>query len=165
MATTRKISEAASIGAMGRAYSSKNGSSISVRWLGLVVALLGLSLLVIAANLTPSDEGIGTHQALGLPECNWIATMDMPCPTCGMTTAFSHTVRGQWMDAARAQPLGLVFCLVAAMAVLGGLWALCTGASPGSLVASVWNRWWVWGLIALALTAWAWKILSHLGVF
>ena len=65
----------------------------------------------------------------------------------------------------QAQPLGLVFCIVAAMAVLGGLWTLLTGASVGSLVATVWNRWWVWGLIVLALLAWVWKVLSHIGVF
>ncbi|MAT81661.1 MAG: hypothetical protein CMJ29_08450 [Phycisphaerae bacterium] len=165
MATTRKISESAMAGAMGRTYSPMRANRMANRWLGLVVALVGLALIGVASSLTPAEEGIGTHKSLGLPECNWIATMDLPCPTCGMTTAFSHTVRGNWLEAMQAQPLGLVFCIVAAMAVLGGLWTLLTGASVGSLVATVWNRWWVWGLIVLALLAWVWKVLSHIGVF
>ncbi|MDG2423642.1 MAG: DUF2752 domain-containing protein [Phycisphaerales bacterium] len=162
---TKSISESATTGAMGRSYPSMPPDRVSARWLGLVVAVLGLALLVIAATLQPADAGLGTHRALGLPECNWISTMDLPCPTCGMTTAFSHTVRGHWIQAFRAQPLGLVFCIVAAMAVLGGLWTALTGAPLGSLVTAVWNRWWGWGLVALALAAWAWKILMHRGVF
>ncbi len=46
-------------------------------------------VLGIAAWLTPSPSGMGTHTQLNLPQCGWIVMMDLPCPTCGMTTAFA----------------------------------------------------------------------------
>ena len=40
----------------------------------------------------------------------------LPCPTCGMTTAFAHTVRGQFYRAFQAHPGGLVFALATVVA-------------------------------------------------
>lgn len=134
------------------------------RLIGLMVALVGIAILSVAASLTPADSGLGTHRSLGLPACNWITMMDLPCPTCGMTTAFSNTVRGDWISGFRAQPLGLVFCVVVAMAVIGGLWTTVSGSGPGGLVATAWNRWWTWGLLAFAVLAWVWKIVDHRGL-
>ncbi|MBT4523937.1 MAG: DUF2752 domain-containing protein, partial [Phycisphaerae bacterium] len=61
----------------------------------LGVSIASLALLSIALLLTPSADGIGTHTQLGLPACGWILAADLPCPTCGMTTAWSHTIRGE----------------------------------------------------------------------
>ena len=49
---------------------------------------LALAPLVIAAALSPSNAGHGTHRQLGLPACGWQTNMGLPCPTCGMTTSF-----------------------------------------------------------------------------
>ena len=135
------------------------------RWFGVLIAALGLGLLVTAVALPPASAGLGTHKQLGLPSCNWITTMDLPCPTCGMTTAFSHTVRGEWPSAFRAQPMGLLLCLVAAMAVIGGTWTALVGNGPGRLIATSWNRWWTWPLVILVVAAWGWKIAVYRGVF
>ncbi|MDG2094099.1 MAG: DUF2752 domain-containing protein [Phycisphaerales bacterium] len=141
-----------------------DGSCFKGRLIGLSVALVGIVILGVAASLAPAEAGLGTHRALGLPPCNWITMMDMPCPTCGMTTAFSNTVRGDWVSGFRAQPLGLVFCVVVAMAIIGGLWTAILGRGPGGLISTVWNRWWTWGLVAFALLAWVWKIVDHRGL-
>ena len=141
-----------------------SGSPTRNRLIGLLFAVIGIAILSVAAALTPAEEGIGTHRSLGLPQCNWITMMDVPCPTCGMTTAFSNTVRGDFVSGFRAQPLGLVFCVIVAMAVIGGLWTAVLGRGPGGLLAAAWNRWWTWGLVAFAVLAWVWKIVDHRGL-
>lgn len=84
-------------------------------------------LLMLAAWLTPSPSGIGTHQQLGLPPCTILFWFDIPCPSCGGTTAFAHFVRGQWVAAVRAN---------AAAALLAGV---CVVGVPWSW-ASAWRR-------------------------
>src|SRR6185503_8103051 len=69
--------------------------SPAVRRLIAAVVMLGCgTVLGVAAWLTPSPTGIGTHQQLHMPQCGWIAIADLPCPTCGMTTAFAHAAHG-----------------------------------------------------------------------
>lgn len=78
----------------------------------LVVAALSLcaiTLLSVAAWLQPASAGMGTHTQLGIPACSWPATIGLPCPSCGMTTAFALAADGRFFDSFRAQPIG--FCL------------------------------------------------------
>lgn len=75
---------------------------------GSVLLLAGFAL---AAWLPPDPRGFGTHQQLGLPPCTMIVLFDRPCPGCGMTTSFAHFVRGQFRDAARANPAGLLIAV------------------------------------------------------
>ena len=84
-------------------------SSIS-RISAVVVMLALLALFGIARRLDPSPMGFGTHRQLGLPPCTSVALMGMRCPACGMTTAWSYAMRGQWRNAyhANAGGLGLV---------------------------------------------------------
>ena len=83
-------------------------------WRRRAVGLLGL--LAIAAMLKPSPLGHGTHQQLGLPPCTFWVLFGRPCPTCGMTTAWAHLVRGQWVDACRANLGGALLGLLAMVA-------------------------------------------------
>ncbi len=94
---------------------------------GGILAGCGLAVLLLAGWLTPSDGGVGTHRQLGLPVCGLLQTTGVPCPTCGMTTAFSHTVRGQWISAFIAQPAGFLICLSMMGAVGISLSVLVTG--------------------------------------
>ncbi len=82
--------------------------------LGGCVVVLG-----VAAGLAPSASGLGTHRQLGFPPCTFVVLTGYPCPTCGMTTAFAHTVRGQLGAALAAQPAGLILAL--AMAATAGI--------------------------------------------
>jgi len=85
--------------------------------------------LVVAARLVPDPAGLGTHQQLGLPPCTFQWLFGMRCPTCGMTTSWSHATRGQVRQALSANVGGL---LLAVMAM---------GAAPWCFVSAVRGRW------------------------
>ena len=93
----------------------------------ILAGLVGLTLLLLAVWLQPNPSGFGTHQQLGLPPCTFQFWFDIPCPSCGGTTAFAHFVRGQWGSALRAN---------AASGLLAGL---CAIGVPWSW-ASAWRR-------------------------
>ncbi|MBD3672801.1 MAG: DUF2752 domain-containing protein [Planctomycetaceae bacterium] len=73
-----------------------------------VMALLVLAGFGVASSLTPSSTGHGTHRQLGLPPCSILSLTRIPCPTCGMTTSFSHFVRGEWASSARVNTSGFL---------------------------------------------------------
>ncbi len=123
---------------------------------GCAAALLALAL-ICCALLKPDPSGRGTHRQLGLPSCLVCKVAGMErCPSCGLTTAFAHTMRGN-LEAARqcnaAAPLVLVLWLTglvyaAAIAVTGRQW-LCyelpalLGVSVAVLI------WWIHRLLSL----------------
>jgi len=75
------------------------------------VLAVSLGVLAVAVWLKPDPAGFGTHEQLGLAPCSMLVLTGYPCPTCGMTTAFACTVRGQWGAAIAAQPGGFVLAL------------------------------------------------------
>jgi hypothetical protein len=128
-------------------------------WLAAAGAGL-LGMLAIAAVLKPSPLGHGTHQQLGLPPCTFWVLLGRPCPTCGMTTAWAHLVRGQWHDACRANAGGTLLAILAMAAApwllgsaLRGNWL---GVSPSGRVAAV-----LLTILALVtLIQWAFRLLA-----
>jgi hypothetical protein len=90
------------------------------------------SLLVLAWRLDPDPRGLGTHQQLGLPACTIRVLFGMRCPSCGMTTSWSHAVRGEWPSALACNVAGAI---LAAAAMVGVVW---------TLAAAVRGRWWLW---------------------
>jgi hypothetical protein len=83
-----------------------------------------LALLAMAAWLSPSPEGMGTHQQLGLPPCTFVAWLGIRCPSCGMTTSWSHMLRGNVLGAMRANAGGALLAITAAAC---GPWLLGSG--------------------------------------
>ncbi|MEX2559584.1 MAG: DUF2752 domain-containing protein [Pirellulales bacterium] len=81
--------------------------------------------LVVALWLEPSPTGLGTHRQLGLPPCTSIWLFGIRCPSCGMTTSWSHAVRGDWSSAVGANTAG---ALLAALTMLGGPWLMLSAA-------------------------------------
>ncbi len=86
----------------------------------LAVGLAGLSLaalLAVAARLQPNPSGLGTHEQLGLPPCTFRWLFGMRCPSCGMTTSWSHATRGELSAALTANAGGalLAFATIAAV--------------------------------------------------
>jgi len=81
----------------------------------------------VAFRLQPDPRGFGTHQQLGLPPCSFRSLVDVPCPSCGMTTAFSHFVRGHWGQSLRANCSGFLLALICAAQVPWCLISLWTG--------------------------------------
>ena len=86
----------------------------------ILAGLVGLTLLLLAVWLQPNPSGFGTHQQLGLPPCTFQFWFDIPCPSCGGTTAFAHFVRGQWGSALRANAASGLF---AGLCVIGVPWS------------------------------------------
>ena len=84
-----------------------------------------LALLAVAVFLKPDPRRRGTHQQFGLPPCTFRVVFGRPCPTCGMTTAWAHLVRGQLVGALRANVGGTLLGLLAVAAVP---WLLASAA-------------------------------------
>lgn len=119
-----------------------------------------LAVLSIAAGLTPARAGLGSHRQLGLGPCPLVTLVGYPCPTCGMTTAFAHTVRGQLGSAFHAQPAGFLLALgTAAAAALsagvlftGKVWAVNWYRVPPTLTAVA--------ILLCLLAGWGYKLAT-----
>lgn len=120
--------------------------SRSARWGLVVFGGLLLAGFAVAAGLPPDPRGFGTHQKLGLPPCTMLTWFNRPCPGCGMTTCFAHFVRGQFRDAARANPAGLFMAVT------------CAGLIPWCWVSAARGRYLgcddPWTPLALLLASW-----------
>jgi hypothetical protein len=95
------------------------------------VGLAAFALLVMARTLTPDSRGYGTHEQLGLAACGFARLTGVKCPTCGATTAWAHTVRGELPAALAANVGGTVLC---GLAMIGTLWAFVSAATGRWLI-------------------------------
>ena len=96
----------------------------------MLLALAGLLLaggFVLARQLEPDPRGFGTHQRLGLPPCSFRLILDLPCPSCGMTTSFAHFVRGRFGDASRANFGGMLLASACALQLPWCAWSVWRG--------------------------------------
>lgn len=134
--------------------------SDSARVLAIALGLGPLILLAVALLLlSPDEKGLGTHQQLGLPPCSMRVVFGIRCPACGMTTSWSHFVRGQWWQSASANPGGF---LLAIYSLAFALFALRT-AKLGRLPSQSAQNTMMLTLIAVAVVA-AVDWLFRLGV-
>ena len=131
----------------------------------LLAALIGgccLSVLLVATQLTPRPDGLGTHRALGLPECGFLVRTGLPCPACGMTTSFAWFVRGNLAASLYVQPMGTALAVLCGLSVWAGFYIAITARPLHWLIFSAPPRQVALPLLVLALAAWAWKIFIHL---
>ena len=140
------------------------GTTVGRRVIGLLVAAASWALLLVAASLEPSAEGVGTHKQLGLPSCGWIVAMDVPCLTCGMTTSFAHAAGGNLAGSFRAQPFGFLLAVATASTALLGTYITVTGSRVGQLLPRLWSARMNWIVGGLLLSAWIYKLLDHRGL-
>src|SRR5688500_16584743 len=96
-----------------------------------IVLFATVALLAMAAWLSPDRSGLGTHHQLGLPPCNWVTAAGVPCPTCGMTTAFAAAADGDLLSSFRAQPFGCVLAIATAAAAVIAAFVTATGSAVG----------------------------------
>ncbi|HVW38307.1 MAG TPA: DUF2752 domain-containing protein [Pirellulales bacterium] len=134
--------------------------SVRLRLCLAAAATCLLAPLTTAACLRPNPAGLGTHQQLGLPPCTFVYLFETRCPSCGMTTSWSHAVRGHWLQACGTNAGGAA---LAAIALL---------AAPWLGVSAVCGRWWIgapsdWGLacgalcvVAVTLIDWIYRLYS-----
>ncbi|MDC0935378.1 DUF2752 domain-containing protein [Pirellulales bacterium] len=102
-----------------------------------VAGVVALCLLALARGLTPSPAGRGTHEQLGLAPCWILQRTGVPCPSCGMTTAWAHVVRGELRQAVRANVGGTIAAIAALF------------AAPWLVASAIRGRW-----IAFRLSFW-----------
>ncbi len=97
---------------------------------------------------------------LGLAACGFQQQHGIPCPTCGMTTAFAYAADGRLWSSLQAQPAGLILAVVNAALVVVALWGLITGGN----VIRVWQSLLTKGpLLTLGLAVgltWGVKVLA-----
>lgn len=133
-----------------------------VRLWAALILLGSAAVLAVAFYLHPNPRGVGTHAQLGAGPCGFLVMTGYPCPTCGMTTAFAFTVRGQWLQAFWAQPAGFLLALGVLGAAITSLFSLATGR---------WPRWHLpffsplrlfAALLVLFVGSWAFKIVVGL---
>ena len=129
----------------------------------LTAALIGLvllAMLVVGAALRPAPEGHGTHQQMGLPPCGFYLATGTPCPTCGMTTAFTQAAHGRLDLALVAQPAGTVLAVLAAALFWVGLHTALTGSRVAPmLVGGLRGRHVAW-LIGVILAGWGVTVMT-----
>ena len=100
-----------------------------------LVVFMTAGMLVVAALLHPDPEGFGTHRELLPLPCIFRTLTALPCPFCGLTTAFAYMSRLEVLAAFRAHALGpLAYVLTWALG-LRGAYALVRGVPvlPGWL--------------------------------
>src|SRR5687768_7239343 len=139
------------------------GSSKCRRLVAAIAMGCSLAVLLVAAWLTPSPRGMGTHESLNLPRCGWIVVADLPCPTCGMTTAFAHAANGNLVASFMAQPLGCLLALATAMALLVSVHVVVTGSRIASAFSGLLAGKSLWLLSALVVASWGYKIVAYKG--
>jgi hypothetical protein len=113
----------------------------------------------LAASLQPNSQGFGTHQSLGFPPCTFRILLDIPCPSCGMTTSFAHFMRAEIPQAARANVAGLLLAITCLIqipwccysAVRGRLWKVDDPVRFTLII--------VGGLSAVALINWGRQLI------
>ncbi|MEQ9205829.1 MAG: DUF2752 domain-containing protein [Phycisphaerales bacterium] len=133
-------------------------SSTGERIAAGLVAIVTLAVLTTAAWLTPNPDGHATHTQLGMNKCTWVVWFDKPCPTCGMTTSFSHAGEGSWTTATLIQPMGALLALLTTMIFWGATHQALTGSRIGSVAQTAMRPKFVITMLALAAAAWVYKI-------
>ncbi len=94
------------------------------RFEAFLVVFLAAALLIGAAILTPAADGYGTHRSMLVVPCIFRTITHIPCPFCGLTTAYAHMARLQIGPAFGAHVLGPLAYLFTWAAGLWGLYAL-----------------------------------------
>ena len=136
---------------------------LAVRIWCTFIFVLCVSMLGMGLYLTPSADGVGTHQQLNLPPCGWLSTLGFPCPTCGCTTAVSYLSHGHLIRSFLTQPFGFTVGLLGAVLVPLTLVGMATGKWIGpSMFWLGWHwRYWVFGTLAVLILAWGYKIIIY----
>jgi hypothetical protein len=142
---------------------ARHESSSARRLIAGLIAIGCGGVLGLAAWLEPSPTGLGTHEALSMPRCGWIAIADLPCPTCGMTTAFAHAANGDLAAALVAQPMGFLLALATAMTCIVGSYVVLTGSRVHRVFGRLCGIRTAWAVSFMVLAAWGFKTISYKG--
>lgn len=135
-------------------------AGVVLRAFNVVCAAAAVVVMGMAAGVAPDSRGHGTHEGLGMQPCGFRYVTGLPCPTCGMTTAFSEMAHFRPVDAFVHQPFGTILFLLMLLSCAGWLYTAATG-----------RRWPLWigfflrsprflyGMMALFLGSWGYTLL------
>ncbi len=133
------------------------------RILSILIFACTFTVLALAAWLTPSDRGHGTHESLGLPPCGMLQRTGVPCATCGMTTSFSYAADGNFVQSFITQPAGAILAIVTAATCLLTGYAAVTGMPILPIIMRITKPSVVWISLTILLLGWIYKILVTIG--
>ena len=138
-----------------------------LRLTGALVGLVCLAVLVAAWHLQPEGLPFGAETQLSFPVCALQERTGYPCPTCGMTRSWGQTVRGDLLEAFRANAAGAVLALGCGLGTLAGLGTAVGGRSfydriVGPVVGVLRPRQWLYAGMGLIVLAWWWNVLLAL---
>lgn len=131
----------------------------------LIVMVLGLAaIFVLAAWIRPYDadgspRSQATHMQLGLPPCSIMLLYGKPCPSCGMTTAFSLLVHGDVANSLRANWVGTLLALAWLAMIPWGIASAIRGKLLGVRSLELTLTVAVGVLLVLMLVRWAFVML------
>ncbi|HIF00646.1 MAG TPA: DUF2752 domain-containing protein [Fuerstia sp.] len=123
--------------------------------MGLFAASM-IAVFAVACWLQPDPRGFGTHLQLGLPPCQFKELTGMHCPHCGMTTSFSHVVRGNFSAAWSANPCGVLLAFVCGLCIP---WAAAVSSTGRWILTRQPFHWFVFGAIGYVCFAFSIWIL------
>jgi Protein of unknown function (DUF2752) len=130
--------------------------------LAAAIALACGGVLIVASQLTPNPDGLGTHLQMGLQRCGFLQQTGLPCPSCGMTTSFAWFARGNIVASLYVQPMGTLLAILCGITAWAGGYVAITGRAAHRLITSLPPRFHLWPLLGFALVAWGWKMFIHL---
>lgn len=134
-------------------------STLRRRLVGAMVLIATASVIGLAAWLTPSAKGHGTHEQLGLAPCSMLMFTGKPCVTCGYTTAFSHVAHGHLMDALKVQPAGAMLAMLVILGGATGGFVAVTGTDVTPLLRRIFQFRTLIAAGGIVLAAWAYKLI------
>ncbi len=127
----------------------------------LVILAASSALLGVAAYLEPNPAGLATHRQLNLPPCGWVVGFGIPCPTCGMTTAFAAAAEGRLIMSFLAQPLGFVLAVLTASTAVVSAFVAVTGSAVGGLFLRLVTPRVGWFAVGALALAWVYKVIAY----
>ena len=127
-----------------------------------VGAILGAgAVLVVAKLLNPDPSGLGTHEHLFLLPCLFKILTGLPCPFCGMTTAFAYMADGAVHQALAVHILGPVAYLAIGAILVAGLIGVARDRRP--LPQWMFSQWAGRTMLLILLGGWVVNLIRFLG--
>ena len=115
-------------------------------------------VVLLARWLEPDPSGVGTHEQLGLAPCTFHWVLGLPCPFCGMTTAFSHLAHGHVVTAFVVQPAGALFFIGVLVAIAAGMACGTGGYVPAWAIAKLTTPTGLYIFAGMVCLAWVYNI-------
>jgi hypothetical protein len=124
-----------------------------------LLAVACMAVLFVATTILPDPSGTGTHKQLGMAPCSLLMTSGVPCMTCGMTTSYSHFVRGNILASLWTQPGGTLLAFLTACGVWVFGYVALTGLPGAGLVNRLPLGRFIFIVLGFLLLAWTYKVV------